>query len=67
MSNSNLVDVVIKSPNCDSPRKDTIQGITIHHMGAVLTAEECGKSFQILQGKLRQTMGLIVMAKLVFM
>ncbi len=45
MSNSNLVDVVIKSPNCDSPRKDTIQGITIHHMGAVLTAEECGKSF----------------------
>lgn len=45
MSNSSLVDVVIKSPNCDSPRNDTIQGITIHHMGAVMTAEQCGESF----------------------
>ena len=45
MSNSSLVDVVIKSPNCDSPRNNTIQGITIHHMANVLTVEECGESF----------------------
>lgn len=45
MSNSNLVDVVIKSPNCDSPRNNTIGGITIHHMAGILTVQECGESF----------------------
>jgi len=45
MSNSSLIDVVIKSPNCDSPRNNTIRGITIHHMAAVWSVEECGESF----------------------
>lgn len=45
MSNSSLVDVVLKSPNCNSPRNNTIQGITIHHMAGILTIEECGEGF----------------------
>jgi len=45
MSNSNLVDVVIKSPNCNSPRNNKINKITIHHMAAVWSVERCGECF----------------------
>lgn len=45
MSNSSLVDVVIESPNCNSPRKDKIKKITIHHMAAIWTVERCGECF----------------------
>ncbi len=45
MSNSNLVDVVIESPNCNSPRNNQIKKITIHHMAAVWTVERCGECF----------------------
>ena len=45
MSNSSLVDVTILSPNCNSPRNNTINKITIHHMAGNLTVERCGKLF----------------------
>ena len=45
MSNSSLVDVVIESPNCNSPRNNKIQKITIHHMAAIWTVERCGEYF----------------------
>ena len=45
MSNSSLVDVVIESPNCNSPRNDKIKKITIHHMAAIWTVERCGECF----------------------
>ena len=45
MSNSSLVDVIIESPNCNSPRNNKIQKITIHHMAAVWTVERCGECF----------------------
>ncbi len=45
MSNSSLVDVVIESPNCNSPRNNKIQKITIHHMAAIWTVERCGECF----------------------
>lgn len=45
MSNSSLVDVTILSPNCNSPRNNTINKITIHHMAGNLTVERCGELF----------------------
>ena len=45
MSNSNLVNVTIKSPNCNCPRNNTIQKITIHHMAGILSAQRCGELF----------------------
>ena len=45
MSNSNLVDIVVTSPN-SSPRTSKIDTITIHHMATKATAEVCAVSFQ---------------------
>ena len=45
MSNSNLVDVTILSPNCNSPRNNSINKITIHHMAGCLSVERCGELF----------------------
>lgn len=44
MSNSNLVDIVMLSPN-SSPRTAKIDTITIHHMATVSSAEACATSF----------------------
>ena len=44
MSNSNLVDIVLLSPN-SSPRTAKIDTITIHHMATVSSAEACAASF----------------------
>lgn len=44
MSNSNLVDVTMLSPNCNK-REGKISKITIHHMAGNLTVEACGKVF----------------------
>jgi len=49
MSNSSLVDVVVpanKNNYMVGRNGVKINEITIHHMAAVLTAEECGKLFQ---------------------
>lgn len=45
MGNSPLVDYVCLSPNMDSPRKDVIDRITIHHMAGDLSVETCGDIF----------------------
>lgn len=45
MSNSSLVDVTILSPNCNSPRNNSINKITIHHMAGCLSVERCGEMF----------------------
>lgn len=45
MSNSSLVDVTISSPNCNSPRNNSINKITIHHMAGCLSVERCGELF----------------------
>ena len=44
MSNSNLADIVMLSPN-SSPRTAKIDTITIHHMATVSSAEACAASF----------------------
>lgn len=44
MSNSNLVDVTMLSPNC-TKREGKISKITIHHMAGNLSVESCGKVF----------------------
>ena len=45
MSNSKLAVVTILSPNCTKPRNQKIDKITIHHMAANLTVEQCGALF----------------------
>ena len=64
MSNSNLVDIVIESPNCNSPRNSKIQKITIHHMAAIWTVERCGEYFADSNRQASSTMALIVMEEL---
>ena len=44
MSNSNLADIVMLSPN-SSPRTAKIDTITIHHMATVSSSEACAASF----------------------
>lgn len=44
-TNSKLVDYIKISPNKNSPRKDTIKKITIHHMAGNLSVETCGNVF----------------------
>lgn len=44
MSNSNLADIIMISPN-SSPRTAKIDTITIHHMATVSSAEACAASF----------------------
>lgn len=46
MSDSSLVDVVMLSPNRNSPRNHKIDTITIHCMAGNLTVETCGRLFQ---------------------
>ena len=43
---SPLTDITMISPHKSSPRVYPITKITIHHMAAKLTAEQCGKVFQ---------------------
>lgn len=45
MSNSALVDYTKISPNKNSPRKEAITKITIHHMAGNLSVEQCGAVF----------------------
>lgn len=45
MSNSPLVEYTKFSPNCTSPRNQTIVGISIHHCAGNLTIETCGQVF----------------------
>lgn len=40
---SELVDGVIFSPNCNSPRNDSVRKITIHHMAGIMTGEQCAQ------------------------
>jgi len=47
MSNSSLVDIKIPAYHYSIGRDGRkIEMITIHHMGAIMTAEQCGKVFQ---------------------
>lgn len=46
MSDSALVNYVQISPCKNSPRKDTIKKITVHHMAGNLSVEQCGALFQ---------------------
>ena len=45
MSNSRLINYVNLSPNCNAPRNNRINKITIHHMAANLSVEQCGNIF----------------------
>lgn len=45
MSNSSLVNYTRISPNKNSPRKNKIDRITIHHMAGNLSVETCGNVF----------------------
>lgn len=45
MSNSKLVNYTRLSPNCNKPRNQAIDTITIHHMAGNLTVEQCGAIF----------------------
>lgn len=45
MSNSKLVNYTKLSPNCNKPRNQKIEKITIHHMAGNLTVEQCGNIF----------------------
>ena len=45
MSNSRLVNHVNYSPNCNAPRNNRINKITIHHMAGNLSVEQCGNIF----------------------
>jgi hypothetical protein len=45
MSNSSLVSYTRLSPNCNKPRRNKIDTITIHHMAGNLTVEQCGEIF----------------------
>lgn len=49
MSNSPLVDYTRLSPSCNSPRRHSIDTITIHHMAGNLSVETCGQVFQTRQ------------------
>lgn len=46
MSNSKMVSYTKLSPNCNKPRKNKIDKITIHHMAGNLSVETCGEAFQ---------------------
>lgn len=43
--NSPMIDYIYLSPNASFPRENTIQKITIHHMGGNLSLEALGESF----------------------
>ena len=43
--NSRLVNYVNYSPNCNAPRNNRINKITIHHMAGNLSVEQCGNIF----------------------
>ena len=45
MSNSRYVNYINYSPNCNAPRNNSIRKITIHHMAANLSVEQCGNIF----------------------
>ena len=45
MSNSRLVNYVNLSPNCNAPRNNRINKITVHHMAGNLSVEQCGNIF----------------------
>lgn len=49
MSNSPLVDYTRLSPSRNSPRRHSIDTITIHHMAGNLSVETCGQVFQTRQ------------------
>lgn len=56
MSNSALVKHTNISPNKTSPRNNSIQKITIHHMAGNLSVESCGQVFKIrVQGPVATT------------
>lgn len=46
MSNSSLVTYTKLSPHCESRDGVKITDITIHHMAAVMTVQQCGEVFQ---------------------
>ena len=45
MSNSRLINYVNLSPNCNAPRNNRINKISIHHMAGNLSVEQCGNIF----------------------
>lgn len=45
MSNSKYVNYVNLSPNCNAPRNNRINKITVHHMAGNLSVEQCGNIF----------------------
>ena len=58
MSNSPLVDYTKISPNSTNPRGAAIKKITIHHMAANLTVEECGNQFASAERKASSNYGI---------
>ena len=45
MAYSKYVNYINYSPNCNAPRNNRINKITIHHMAANLSVEQCGNIF----------------------
>ena len=45
MAYSKLVNYINLSPNCNAPRNNRINKITIHHMAGNLSVEQCGNIF----------------------
>lgn len=45
MSNSPLVDYTKLSPNCNSPRNQSIRKITVHHVAGIVSVETIGNIF----------------------
>ena len=58
MSNSNLINYTNLSPNCNKPRKNKIDKITIHHMAGNLTVERCGEVFANASRKASSNYGI---------
>ena len=58
MSNSKLADVIFISPNSTNPRNHAIDTVTIHHMGADMTVEQCGTGFARLSRKASANYGI---------
>ena len=58
MSNSNLVSYTKISPNKTSPRKHSIDTISIHCMAGNLSIEKCGDIFSNIDRKASSNYGI---------
>ena len=58
MGNSKLVNYTRFSPNCNKPRKNKIEKITIHHMAGNLSVYDCGEVFSKASRKASSNYGI---------